>query len=431
MKKGLVLLAAAMCLAACNKEKALEDLDLNFGNINVNELTNVDIQTIEYYDNFISEITATNDLSQEETDYINSKLQELKKDTSEGYKKISISYPSVDAQGKEVILSGAIYMPKMCGKIKELYLYCHQTSTSNDDVPSGTASMCMEPSFVGGSLNKVCFASDYLGFNASAQYNHPYMNNALAARNEIDMLKAGIVYLMNKGYKFATPSQGLKTYAFGYSQGGGVALAVHKAMEQDKQLCEDLNFRGTLCGDGPYNLRTTFQMFIDQGEMALPIVLPYVLNGMYESYPEMFAGIDIYDYMTPKCKEAGIIEYLCSKPSIMDVASWVPDNVGSNVSDIMSTEALDMNSSLMKTLFAALDKQNLLDGSWTPVHPITFYHSENDDIVSYENTREALQVFPSDVCKRSSDEINKGHIIEFVNFAFKCVHKGVPEMIEN
>lgn len=348
-----------------------------------------------------------------------------------GYKKIVINYPSVDAQGKTVILSGAIYMSRKSNTFDNLLLYCHQTSMGNDEVPSGTATFCLETGMVRTMKNSVCFASDYLGFGASAQYSHPYMNNTLAARNELDMMKAGIKYLQDSGYTIKSVDEGLETYVFGYSQGGSVALAVHKALEEDKKLCKDLNFCGSLCGAGPYSLRITFQKFLDDGTMALPLVLPYVLYGMYLSYPEYFSGIDIYDFMTQKCKDEGIIEYFNSKPEMGDAMKWVSKKIGSNIDDIMSEEALNLDSKIMKALYKALDKQNLLDGSWTPEHPIVLYHSENDNIVSYQNTAEALKKFPSNVCRRYPRDKNKYHMLEYFHFSDLCVSKGIPYLINN
>jgi len=431
MKKIILSMTAVMCILSCSKENESSGLEIEFGNLEVKEVRAADVNALDEINAYAKVLTSTNALTQEESDFINSRIEIIKEEVSlSTYKKIYITYPSVDAQGNAAMLTGVIYMPRQHGDFDEILLYCHQTATGNEDVPGGNGTFCLEPLVVSTSTSTVCFASDYVGFNASAEYNHPYMNNALAARNELDMMKAGLVYLKNKGYKVKSAAQGLETYAFGYSQGGGVALALHRLLEENKQLCEDINFCGSLCGDGPYNLETTFQKFIKDGTMAMPIVLPYVLLGMYESYPWDFGGIDIYDYMSEKCEEAEVIEYIESKPTIVEALLWMKKNIGNDISDIMSEEAMDPGSDIMTVLFKALERQNLTDGSWTPAHPVTIYHSKKDNVVSFSNAQEALDRFPPNVCHRSPLDADQNHIIEYMNFASLCIEKGIPGMMK-
>jgi hypothetical protein len=43
-----------------------------------------------------------------------------------------------------------------------------------------------------------------------------------------------------------------KSVCIGYSQGGSVALATHRFIEENG-LADELHFAGSVCGDGPYD----------------------------------------------------------------------------------------------------------------------------------------------------------------------------------
>ena len=58
-----------------------------------------------------------------------------------------------------------------------------------------------------------------------------------------------------------SPQEGdWRSFATGYSQGGAVALAVQRHIEEER-LAETLHFQGSICGDGPYDLIETMRYY--------------------------------------------------------------------------------------------------------------------------------------------------------------------------
>lgn len=426
MKNLFLALFAIFALFSCSKDNENENKDIPA--INVQLVSEQEVNAVSSINDFLGSVTSSNDLSQEEIDAISSSLDVIEEDASRSsMAKIVIKYPSVDAQGNPITLSGCIYYNKRAESFSEILLYTHQTAFSNNDVPSGNAATNLEPNVLTVSRSTIVFASDYVGFNASGDKVHPYMNQSLAARNEIDMLKAGMVFMMQDKNRpqIKSVKDGLKTYVVGYSQGGAVALATHRAIEADAELCSDINFCGSYCGAGPYDLETTFEMFKTQDEMSLPAVLPYVLVGMYESYPENFSGINLNDYLSDEAVKNDMLSFVKSKSAMENALSWYTDRGLTSVTSIMSKEALDENSTLWKTLTKCMRDQSLIDGSWTPKHNTVLYHSTGDDIVSYENSKKAYDLWKgTNKCKLVTPTASSGHIASYVTYILAISNGG-------
>lgn len=372
---------------------------------------------------FFMDLAAEPQLSSDEDDSSDSISVISKGRMGRKITKIVISYPSVDASGNHVRLSGAIYMHKDAKAFSELVLLCHQTNLALSEAPSSKARFFNEPLLCKDNPATVVFASDYLGFGSSAHYFHPYMNHSLAARNELDMFRAGLAFLREQGYTVVSPADGLKTYITGFSQGGAVALATQRLLEADSKLCNDVNFVGTYCGDGPYDLLATFQHYLTSGQVPIMVVVPYVLLGMYESYPEEFEGIDINDYFSDKARKADIVSFIRSRPNIFKGYWYVKRKLGTDIRNLMSDEAMDMNSHIMQVLLRCFAKQNLADGSWTPTHRVVFYHSPVDPLVPYVNTQNMLRVMSPGTYLVPDISRHKGHAAEYMNFQ-KTLPKG-------
>lgn len=421
MKKNYLLLFSLFLFLSCSKEDDSNGDDPNVTNVEMLSTTNEDIdkQLIEFIEQALSDSTLSDDDADVVVDALGGLVMYSGDASAIGANtvKITLRYPSVDAAGKPITVSGCIYYNKNATAFNEVVLLTHQTAFNDNQVPSGSGVMVMEPGILTKNTGTVVFASDYIGFNASADRMHPYMNQELAARNEIDMLKAGMEYLKNNPDlpQLKSAAEGLKTYITGYSQGGAVALATHRAIEADNTLCNEMNFKGSYCAAGPHDLETTFEFFKTQKKMTLPIVLPYVLVGMYESYPDDFKGIDLNDYLSDEAKKCDVIGYIRGNDK-SDVLSWLQDRGLDTVDKIMSKEALDENSNLWQTLLKCMRRQNLIDGSWTPKHKVVLYHSSGDDIVSYQNSVKARNLWKNIGCTLNTPILRSGHIATYATY---------------
>jgi len=168
---------------------------------------------------------------------------------------------------------------------------------------------------------------DYEGYGVTKDRAHPYLSSELTARQVVDATRYGLEL-----YKTASEidavrhpfREGWRTISVGYSQGGATSMAVHRFIEQN-QLTDELQFSGSVCGDGPYNPVTTLMYYTQQAlnekPMSLAVVLPLILKGMCDSNPYM-RNHQVSDYMNGRFLETGILDWLASKEkSTGDIAS--------------------------------------------------------------------------------------------------------------
>jgi hypothetical protein len=223
----------------------------------------------------------------------------------------------------------------------------------------------------------------------------------------------------------------------GFSQGGAVSLATHREIEE-QGLSDELHFKGSLCGDGPYDLVATMRYYIDddgtsygvetphrKGKVTMPVAVPMILKGMFDTYPDM-KSYKIEDFMSQQLLDTGVLGWLDSKAYIINDIAWqwyeqlqagvdtldrhyTPEQmaelfespkvgkVWGNI-DKMFTPAIyeymvdvknfdvvpEAAANAGQALHRALAENSVSTG-WEPQHRIQFFHSKSDIIVPYGN----------------------------------------------
>ncbi len=323
-------------------------------------------------------------------------------------KEFTINYQSVDASNNAVTLSAKIYMPWKTllfvtnysfEDIEFVVLNCHPTISHDNGCPTGSDPQLGAIKYMT-SENAMVICPDYLGFGVSKGKNHPYMCSTLTARNVLDCYKAAMAWAKTvKSASGKTPvfKSSYYTINIGYSQGGATALAFQKYLETEASLADrDLvKLRGSLCGAGPYDQGLVFDIYEDKAEMSYPAYLPYALMGLKETFGEtIMRGIELEDCFTEKFNNTNFMQTLLAKNTTIDDLNTAMINAGfKSFYDILSPQFHDKNSALYRSVRKALDQSNLLDGSWKPSLPITFYHYQEDEVVPYEESVKAEQVF--------------------------------------
>ena len=105
-------------------------------------------------------------------------------------------------------------------------------------------------------------------YKSSAARYYSFNDPSKNAAGEDGQVMDGVAYGLELYQKLVASNQALpfksnwRTFAYGYSQGGAVALAVHRYIEQN-DLSEELRFRGSICGDGPYDLIATLRYYLE------------------------------------------------------------------------------------------------------------------------------------------------------------------------
>lgn len=269
---------------------------------------------------------------------------------------------------------------------------------------------------------------DYEGYGITSSRAHPYLYQELTARQVIDATRYGIALYKQDGATSSfrhTIRSDFRTMSCGYSQGGSVALATHRFIEQNG-LVDELHFVGSLCGDGPYDPIATLMFYMKQDlegkEMQMPVVLPLIVKGMLDSNPYM-RNHNFTDYFRQDFLDTGIMDWLTEKTLTTDDIEhkWATDghaaypnlfnssgkakmrnimtegcynyfkNLYEQYSSTYMTASgvpLPTKRGVYEDLHYALASNDLTEG-WSPQHAILMFHSNSDNVVPYNNAERA------------------------------------------
>lgn len=296
--------------------------------------------------------------------------------------------------------------------------YAHFTITSNAECPTELGAIEIDAA-VGDLL---LILPDYLGYGLTKDMVHPYMNHELGAQHCIDALIAGKkVFDQQSGAKL---EDDCKLYVSGASQGGGMALAVHKWLDTHPTVANEFKFAYSYCGAGPYSPVITFKEYMRRNEVSYPIAIILTLNSMIASYPEVLGKYKESDFYSAayynsrgkadvdrafaaKSLSANALNKVIYK-AVYEGSAGAPESPRVRMTDLCSKEVLDPNSQIYKDFMACLDKNDLTKG-WTPTHPIKLFHSLADEVVPYENAF-AVQYAFGDMVTLKDSPLNVGHV---------------------
>ena len=148
-----------------------------------------------------------------------------------------IRYATVGGTNEATTASGALMVPlggdAHCRGTRPILLYAHGTTTDRafdmtnlQGDPNGEA-LIMAALFA--SQGYIVVAPDYAGYGSSTLPYHPYLNADQQSKDMIDALTAARSALPSAAAPSTTDSGRL--FITGYSQGGYVAMATHRAMQ--------------------------------------------------------------------------------------------------------------------------------------------------------------------------------------------------------
>lgn len=402
------------------------------------------------------------------------------------YYVFSFDYPSIDADGKEIMLSAMCACPPKGKTVNNVVLGTHITITADRERPSThfknydaddwgmLFSLAAGPKLIlngkyqaivlaanigSGLLNIVLpgigalvqlgltaveieqikkaagyhdydydlvIMPDYEGYGLTVERAHPYLYQELTARQCVDGMRYGkSLYSNDPALKYIRGSlrSDYRCFSCGYSQGGSVAMACHRFIEQNN-LGSELHFVGSICGDGPYDPMATLMYYMQQEQagnpMGMSVVLPLIVKGMLDTNPYMLCHT-AEEYFRPEFLETGIMDWLASKKySTTDIdnlwTNYAKDHPGAinyksaHVSEIMNDECyayftklyndnkntftsaagipLPAHRGLIEDLHFALASNDMTSG-WSPSKSIQLFHSKGDKVVPYVNAERA------------------------------------------
>lgn len=305
------------------------------------------------------------------------------------YKSYIVRYLSVSADMTETaMVSGVLTVPLYTDPTC-LILDNHYTITDNAEAPSVQSASSSGMLF---SLQYAVAATDYIGYGATADQVHPYLCTRQNALNAIDMARVAWDIIEKEGIRMAHE----KMLNVGYSQGGGVALAVHREMEQDPELAGQLHFGGSWCGDGPYDVAATLQDCLEHPDVVnYPVSYPMIINGFLSGAPaELKGDLKFSDFITDKMLDAGLETMLAEKQlDTNEINKRMRAVVGGRplkVSDIFKPEAASPDGALARKCIEFAQSDCIYKG-WRPIYPLKLVHLVGDEVVPVLNALNVIE----------------------------------------
>ena len=289
---------------------------------------------------------------------------------------LSVNYYTVDGSGKEIVASGAFFIPQGADNFSLLSLQ-HGTETKRNLVASVSPSNSTEGviGLVTASMGYVTLVPDYPGFGVS-DVMHPYMHAELLTACVIDFMRAGKSY--SSANNIVLDGQ---VFLSGYSEGGYVTLITQKIIEED--YADEFSLTSVAPMAGPYDLKGMSDSIFQDVSYSTPAYVAFLLT----SYNEIYEWNRLDDFFKAP--------YASMMPGLFNGSkTWgeIVNQLPATLSEMMNPAFIaDYNNGNETDVMAALQENTLLD--WTPQAPIHFFHGDADNVVPIQNTLTAMEVF--------------------------------------
>ncbi len=287
------------------------------------------------------------------------------------------TYPSYDNNWNEVTLSGKVMLPKG-QRPKRMIIVSHYTVCSNAEAPSNSFSL-------EGVLVKLGYGliiPDYMGYGITADQIHPYLVMAQTAQNVLDMYLAVRPWLKAVGME---PEHD-DIYLMGYSQGGATTMAVEYLIESEYSYPEDPDYvkiHRVFAGGGPYDVKATYERFVNTDVAGYPVAVPLVVQGM-------IIGNDLNMQMTDIMQDwlyQNLDEWINSKRySTSQINKMINTKV---THELLTQEAMNQTSDKVAELYKAMTMNSIISQNWVPKASVYIMHSIDDETVPYTNATNA------------------------------------------
>ena len=209
-----------------------------------------------------------------------------------------IRYNTVGGRGESTTASAAVMVPTGtavgCSGARPIVLYAHGTTTDrNYNIANLIASATPNAAYGEGLLIAAMYAAqgfivvapNYVGYDSSPLGYHPYLNATQQSNDMVDALAAARSVLT------AGRDNG-KLFITGYSQGGYVAVATHRAMQAAGQ---------TVTASAPLSAPSAISLLVDYNFSGAPalgstIFTPLLSTSWQRQFGNVYSNIrDVYE----------------------------------------------------------------------------------------------------------------------------------------
>lgn len=287
-----------------------------------------------------------------------------------------VVYKTIDANGLETQASGAVVIPAGVTNGAPLCLYTHGTVVERYEVPSYESDELVLGMLYGAD-GYVVTLPDYLGMGDSPG-RHPYCHAATEATASVDLMRAARTMCADLAVTLNN-----QLFIFGYSQGGHAAMAATKAIQED--YSDEFTITASAPMSGPYDLSGAQTDYVlADAPYGAPFYLPYLMFGYNEIY-DMYASpsdylVSPYDTLLPP-----LFDGTYSGGEIDAVMPSIPKQ-------IIKPEVLeDFINNPENPFRLALQENDLTN--WIPTIPMIMYYCSGDELVNYQNSIIAQDIF--------------------------------------
>lgn len=287
------------------------------------------------------------------------------------------TYPSLDHDWNPVTLSGKVMLPRD-RRPKRMILVSHYTVCSNAEAPSN----CFSLEGVLVKLGYGLIIPDYMGYGITADKVHPYLVMDETAQNVVDM------YLAVRPWLEAVDRQPEDNTIdlMGYSQGGATTMAVQRLIENEYSYEGEVDYiaiHRVYAGGGPYDVKATYERFVNTDTAGYPVAVPLVLQGMIKGNN---LNMQMSDMMQPwLCDHMD--DWINSKKY---TSAQINQLINTKVThNILTKEAMEQKSEKVAELYKAMTLNSIITYDWIPQASVYMMHSIDDETVPYTNASNA------------------------------------------
>lgn len=333
----------------------------------------------------------------------------------------SLRYQTMGGKGEAAEASGVVMLPGgddgRCGGPRPVLLYAHGTSLDRNYSMSrlnGEARL-VAAMFV--AQGYIVVAPDYAGYGSSTLPYHPYLNAQQQSADMVDALRAARVAWARLGAHASA-----QLFLTGYSQGGFVALATQRAMQQD--YGDEFHVTATAGLSGPYALlQMSDDIFAGKPNAGITAYLPLLTTAgqrsgavLYTSPAELYEaryanGIEnllpgtqrVDDLIKSGKLPAGALFARDSQPQDAGSASYFADlnlvrtsyrdaylrDMADHPCNASAAHPLDCHAA--NGLRAWMQKNDLRN--FTPATPLLLCGGRRDPVVPFANASAAAAYF--------------------------------------
>ena len=290
-------------------------------------------------------------------------------------------YPSKDADGKPVTISGVIMIPSNIvdgsAPCDGILLFNRATLGSPEDAPSTGNSELINGLIVNPlKPNYILIMSDFIGYGSSIDKPSFYHSGDVNARNSLDGLVAARKLLTDKQIPM-----GKYLFNLGFSQGGSETLYVAKLRDMEYKD-KGITITKTFAGGGPTDYVIAYKEYVkrDWCEDCKDVVMMLI-----SAVENLHLNIDYKDLFKEPLA-TGAKEYVKTKKkeTLGDYGVSMQDSLH----NLIQPAYMDVESNQAKAFMAALGKINLMkDWDIDTTQRYFIEHSRHDNYVPIQCVR--------------------------------------------